>query len=103
MAIGHNPGCTQSDIARLHRSQAANLVPLVAKLERDGLLDRAPGRGRAIALSVSGKGAGLLAEVEADFAKLENHLGAALAPVERAQAIAVLRGLCDAACHFRRD
>jgi DNA-binding MarR family transcriptional regulator len=42
MAIGHNPGCTQSDIARLHRSQAANLVPLIAKLERDGA-----GSGRA--------------------------------------------------------
>lgn len=97
--VGANPGCTQSDIARAHRSNATNLVPLVARLEREGLLARMPGDGRAIALSVSAKGAATLANVEAGFQRLEARLGAQLTAEQRRRFIEALRVVCNAACH----
>jgi len=98
--VGANPGCSQSDIARAHRSNATNLVPLIARLERDGLLERMPGDGRAIALSVSEKGNAVLMNVEAGFGRLEDRLGAGLTPDQRHLVIDALRSICKAACHF---
>lgn len=98
--VGANPGCTQSDIARAHRSNATNLVPLIARLERDGLLERMPGDGRAIALSVSEDGAAVLAKVDAGFERLEDRLGAELTPDQRRLVIDALRSMCKAACQF---
>jgi DNA-binding MarR family transcriptional regulator len=98
--VGANPGCTQSDIARAHRSNPANLVPLVARLERDGLIERIAGDGRAIALSVSAKGRGVLAHVDAGFARLEDRLGAELSGDQRDAVIDALRIICKAACHY---
>lgn len=100
LAIGHNPGCRQSDIARMHRSKAANLVPLIAKLERDGLLKRASGGGRAIALSLSEKGSAMLVKVESAFQKIEDHLCSALTADQRNLVVDALGTLCIAACHF---
>lgn len=96
--VGANPGCTQSDIARAHRSNATNLVPLIARLEREGLLSRAPGDGRTIALSVSEKGSEVLAGVDAVFEQLENRLGADLTPDQRSLVVSALRAICKAAC-----
>jgi DNA-binding MarR family transcriptional regulator len=98
--VGANAGCTQSDIARAHRSNPANLVPLVARLERDGLIERIAGDGRAIALSVSAKGHGVLAHVDAGFARLEDRLGAGLSTDQRDAVIDALRIICKAACHY---
>lgn len=96
--VGANPGCTQSDIARAHRSNPANLVPLIARLERDGLLERVPGDGRAIALSVSAKGNAVLANVNVSFKSLEDRLGADLTVEQHRQLIDALRTICKAAC-----
>jgi DNA-binding MarR family transcriptional regulator len=96
--VGANPGCTQSDIARSLRSNPANLVPLIARLERDGLLERAPGDGRAIALSVSAEGGAVLTAVNAGFARLEERLGSGLTAEQRALVVEALRAICKAAC-----
>lgn len=96
--VGANPGCTQSDIGRAHRSNPANLVPLIARLERDGLLERVPGDGRAIALSVSDKGSAVLANVNASFQHLEDRLGANLTADQRRLVVDALRIICAAAC-----
>lgn len=96
--VGANPGCTQSDIARAHRRNATNLVPLIARLERDGLLERVPGDGRAIALSVSGKGSAVLANVNASFQRLEDRLGSNLTSDQRRLVVEALRTICKAAC-----
>ncbi len=98
--VGANPGCTQSDIARAHRNNATNLVSLIARLEREGLLKRTPASGRAIALSISAKGAALLVEVDTGFRQLEDQLGDSLTDEQRAQFIDVLRKVCKAACHY---
>lgn len=98
--VGANPGCTQSDIARAHRSNATNLVPLIARLERDGLLERVPGDGRAIALSVSAKGGVMLGHVDAGFGQLEARLGAHMTVPQREAFIDALRAVCTAACHY---
>tara|TARA_R110000824_G_scaffold183226_3_gene364222 strand:- start:778 stop:1251 length:474 start_codon:yes stop_codon:yes gene_type:complete len=98
--VGANPGCTQSDIARAHRSNATNLVPLIARLEHDGLLERVPGNGRAIALSVSEKGGAILAKVNIGSQRLEDRLVSNLAPDDRRLVIESLRIICEAACHY---
>lgn len=100
--VGANPGCTQSNIARAHRNNATNLVSLIARLERDGLLERTRASGRAIALSISEKGAALLIEVEAGFRRLEEQLGASLTDDQHAQLIQALRTICKAACHYNK-
>ena len=98
--VGANPGCTQSDIARAHRSKATNLVPLIARLERDGLLERAPGDGRAIALAVSEMGSAVLANVDEGFQRLDDRLGSSLTSDQRRLVIDALRIICKAACHY---
>jgi DNA-binding MarR family transcriptional regulator len=100
---GANPGCSQSDMARAVGIKAANLVPLIAELERKGLLQRIPGNGRAIALSVSKKGRVVLAKVDAGFQQLEDRLGSGLTPEQRGLVIDALRSICNAACHYDKS
>ena len=101
--VDANPGCTQSDIARAHRNNATNLVSLIARLERDGLLKRAPGDGRAIALSITEKGTAMLAKVDAGFQRLEDQLGSQLTSDQRRLVIDALRTICKAACHYDKS
>ena len=98
--VAANPGCTQSDIARAHQNNATNLVPLVARLERDGLLERESGDGRAIALSISAKGSATLANIDAGFDRLEDRLGANLTADQRGLIVDALRTICKAACQY---
>ncbi|GAC1410756.1 MAG: hypothetical protein NVSMB69_12850 [Novosphingobium sp.] len=100
--VAANPGCTQSDIARAHRNNATNLVPLIARLERDDLLERMPGDGRAIALSLSARGEAMLHNIDDGFAKLEERLGDGLTPEQRALIVESLRLICKAACHYNK-
>jgi len=100
--VGVNPGCTQSDIARAHRSNAANLVPLIARLEREGLLQRAPGDGRAISLAVSEEGSAVLTKVDAGFQRLEDQLSSNLTAEQRGLLVEALRTICIAACHYNK-
>jgi DNA-binding MarR family transcriptional regulator len=98
--IGANPGCTQSAIAQAFRVKAANLVPLIARLERDGLLERVQGSGRAIAISLCASGTAVLENVEAGFERLEEEIGRALDAQQRELVIDALRAMCKVACHY---
>lgn len=98
MLIGANPGSTQSGISRSLRAQPANLVPLISRLEAIGALQRIPGKGRAIALTLSPVGETLHLAVEAAFARHEARLARGLRPEEQEQAIALLRRVCANAC-----
>ncbi len=57
LLIRTNPGITQSQAGRMLDIQRANMVPLVARLEKRGLLRRTPvdGRSRAIRLTAAGR------------------------------------------------
>ena len=96
--VGVHPGCTQSEIARAFRAKPANLVPLIARLERDGLVERTPAEGRAIALTPSAAGLALLADVERSYDRLERRIGAGLDESQKALVIEALRSMCRAAC-----
>jgi DNA-binding MarR family transcriptional regulator len=98
MLIGANPGCTQSAISRAQRAKPANLVPLINQLSAAGALERAPGRGRAIALSLTEKGRDLHGKAKAVFERHEARIGHGLPAEKRAEMIAMLRRICADAC-----
>ncbi|KFL47584.1 MarR family transcriptional regulator [Sphingobium sp. SA2] len=97
--LGANQGCTQSDIGRALRAQPANLVPLINKLALLGALDKQPGKGRAIALSLSDEGQQLHAKVQQAFARHEEAIGRSIPPERRDEILALLRQVCRDACH----
>lgn len=102
MTIGRNPGCTQSEIARTHRSQQANLVPLIARLEREGLIARSPGKGRIMGLTTTARGDALLEVVEDRFARIERCLAGPDDAAGRAALVQALQEICRKACHFEQ-
>src|SRR5882757_4896169 len=97
--IGANAGVTQSDIGRAMRAQPANLQPLVHKLWQAGALERVPGKGRAIALSLSGEGRVLCEKVTQAFARNEARITRRVPLEKRAEMIELLRQICVDACH----
>lgn len=102
MTIGHNPGCTQSDIARTHRSKQANLVPLIARLEREGLIARTPGKGRIVGLATTAQGERVLGEVRDRFERIEASLARQLDGADVLALVQALQLVCRNACHFER-
>ena len=98
MLIGANPGCTQSAIGRALRAKPANLVPLINQLTAAGALERIPGQGRAIALSLTRKGRDLHDMAKAVFERQEARIGRGLSMEKRTEMIALLRQICTDAC-----
>ena len=98
MLIGANPGCTQSAISRALRAKPANLVPLINQLSAAGALERVSGQGRAIALTLTGKGRDLHDKAKAVFARHEARIGRGLSADKRTEMIALLRQICSDAC-----
>lgn len=98
MLIAANPGCTQSEISRALRAKPANLVPLINALAAVGAIDRAAGRGRAIALSLSATGEALHAKVRKAFERNETVIARHVPDDRREEAIAILRQICADAC-----
>lgn len=97
--LGANQGCTQSDIGRALRAQPANLVPLINKLALLGAVDKQPGKGRAITLSLTAEGERLHAKVREAFERHENRIGRSIPAERRDELLALLRQLCRDACH----
>lgn len=98
LLIGANPGCTQSEISRALRAKPANLVPLINQLSAAGALERIPGRGRAIALSLTEQGRDLHDRAKAVFERHEARIGRGLPKDKRAEMVAMLRRICTDAC-----
>jgi DNA-binding MarR family transcriptional regulator len=68
--IGANPGCTQSDIGRSLGINRANMVPLMSRLLKKGMIEKAPVDGRSQALTLSHAGQ---AKVDAAKAIIDEH------------------------------
>ncbi|HWU04436.1 MAG TPA: MarR family transcriptional regulator [Novosphingobium sp.] len=59
LIVSTRPGITQSEAGRILDIQRANMVPIVARLEGRGLLDRRRADGRSQGLYLSEEGAAL--------------------------------------------
>jgi len=103
VVIGANPGCTQSDIARALRAKPANLVPLINSLLKAGAVERVPGEGRALCLSLTEAGTQLHGQVRAAMARHEARITRRLSPDQQRQMIEVLRLVCKDACCDHSD
>jgi DNA-binding MarR family transcriptional regulator len=98
LMVGANPGVTQSAIGRSMRAQPANLVPLINKLTAIGAIERVPGKGRTIALSLTAEGRSLHEGVAAAFARNEARITRNVPAGRRAETIELLRQICLDAC-----
>ncbi|MGE4431850.1 MAG: MarR family winged helix-turn-helix transcriptional regulator [Sphingobium sp.] len=77
--IGVNPGCTQSDIARLIGIKRANMVPIISRLHAEGLIDKTPMNGRSHALALTARGEQCHRSVETAMDRHEARFEAMLA------------------------
>ncbi len=74
LVIGANRGVTASQLGRVLEIQRANMVPLVARLEDAGLIERRPLDGKSHSLELTAAGAAKLAEARAVIDAFENWL-----------------------------
>ncbi|HQS68125.1 MAG: hypothetical protein B7Y36_09725 [Novosphingobium sp. 28-62-57] len=65
MVIETNPGITQSAIGKMLRMERSNLVPIVSRLTERGWIERTPGGGKTIHLSLSPDGAAIMPQIHA--------------------------------------
>lgn len=63
MVLGERPGMSQSALGRLLGIKRANMTPLAARLEAQGLIVRQASDGRSLGLVLSDEGAALSARV----------------------------------------
>lgn len=68
--IGANPGCSQSGVGRSLGINRANMVPLIAALLKQGMVEKAPLDGRSQALTLTSAGR---AKVEAAQRIIDKH------------------------------
>jgi DNA-binding MarR family transcriptional regulator len=97
MIIAGRPGITQSEAGRILDIQRANMVPIVARLEARGLLDRRRADGRSQGLYLSAEGAELNAQLQQTIEDYEHELLAQLPAELRGVALDVLVALWQAA------
>lgn len=101
MAIGEAPGRKQSEIGRDLRIKPANMVPLVARLDAAGFIERIPGPRRAITLQLTAAGADQLAAVRRALQRHEDRITQSLSEQDKAVAMRALKAIADQEC--RRD
>jgi DNA-binding MarR family transcriptional regulator len=89
--IATQGGLTQSAIGRELGIQRANMAPLVAALERRGLIAREPTDGRSHGLSLTTEGVRIAAEAQAIIAAHEARIAGALPNGQKAQFLALLQ------------
>jgi DNA-binding MarR family transcriptional regulator len=100
MVIAENPSARQSDIGRLLGIQRANMTPLIARLEKQSLVERLPMDGRSHALGLTRGGQKKAQELQTAVAHFENDLLAKIPPEERARFLRHLTALSSAAHSF---
>jgi DNA-binding MarR family transcriptional regulator len=98
LALGENPGRTQSELGRDLRIKPANMTPIVSRLIAAGLVERSPGARRAIALTLTGEGAGRRDEVRAALQRHEDRITRQLSADEKARLVEALRAIADQGC-----
>jgi DNA-binding MarR family transcriptional regulator len=80
LVIRANSGCQQGAVGELLGIKPANMVPLIARLMKQGLVDRAKADGRSHALSLSAAGRARVAAVNQ---LLERHESAMQSRLDR--------------------
>lgn len=84
LVIGANAGLTASQLGRMLDIQRANMVPLVARLEDAGLIERRPLDGKSHSLELTEAGQARLAEARAVIEQFETWLVGKVPPEHRA-------------------
>ena len=99
MLIRANPGLSQSEAGRMLDIQRPNMVPLVAKLEKRGLVARKPIDRRSQAISLTAAGSRLVRKacvaVEACERELIDRVPKGLRPAVRPILLAMWQGKTD--------
>jgi DNA-binding MarR family transcriptional regulator len=98
LALGENPGRTQSELGRDLRVKPANMVPTVGRLAAAGLIARTPGPRRAIALHLTDAGTARLQDVREALQRHEDRIARQLTPEDKARLVAALRAIADQGC-----
>jgi DNA-binding MarR family transcriptional regulator len=97
LIVEANPDVTQAQIGRRLDIATANMAPLVARLEKRGLVGRRPADGRSHGLQLSVAGRRLVARVHRAVARHEQELTACIPPRHYALFLATLRRIRDGA------
>lgn len=84
LLVEANPGITASQLGRMLDIQRANMVPLVARVEKAGLLVREPLDGKSNGLRLTAGGQARLVEAHALIDKFETDLVARVPAEHRA-------------------
>ena len=84
LLVEANPGVTASQLGRMLDIQRANMVPLIARLEKAGLLVRKPIDGKSNGLELNQAGRHKLIEARALIDAFENDLVARVLEPDRA-------------------
>ena len=96
LLIAANPGVTQSRIGQALAIERANMVPMTAKLTKQGLLSRSRADGRSHGLHLTEEGKKAVIKIKRRIADHEStYWGDTKAP-ERAAMLSFLRALWDA-------
>jgi DNA-binding MarR family transcriptional regulator len=90
LMIEANPGETQARIGRALAIQRANIAPLIARLENDGLIKRAVTDGRSYGLACTPKGAAAAHNIKRIMAAHEADLFGALSASDQERLLELL-------------
>ena len=93
LLIGANPKVTASALGRQLDIQRANMVPLLKRLEDNGLLDRIPIDGKSQGLQLTAAGEAALARAQSVIARFEKELLEKIPPAHRDHLLPALEAL----------
>jgi DNA-binding MarR family transcriptional regulator len=93
LLINANPDITQSDAGRMLDIQRANMVPLIARLETQGLVSRRQVDGRSQALFLTPVGQDVLKEAQHLVETYEAELTSRVPAEMQAHIVPILRAL----------
>ncbi|MEO5597339.1 MAG: MarR family transcriptional regulator [Novosphingobium sp.] len=93
LLVGERPDLTSSEIGRIIDVQRANMVPLLARLENDGLIRREPLDRKSQAIVLTAAGAERLAKVRAITEQFEADLMERIPAAHREHFVPALHAL----------
>ena len=93
LLVAVNPGVTQSRIGQFLAIERANMVPMTAKLVRQGLLTRAPADGRSHGLNLTDEGKKVAASIRKRIAAHEMPFWKGVSASERIALLKFLKSL----------
>jgi DNA-binding MarR family transcriptional regulator len=96
LLIESYPGCIQSDVGRILGIQRANMVPMIAALERAGLIVRSAMDGRSFALHLTEAGKTTLKAAKVCIDTHESHFQSLFTANESGGLIASMRRISGA-------